>query len=65
MNKDSSQSFPLIKSFFSVKVQCFPHQTERIATCDCLESYRLIVLYVSVEKLILYAKLVESAPIAR
>lgn len=31
---------------------------------DCLKSYRLIVLYVSVEKLMLYAKMDESAQIA-
>lgn len=57
--------FSLIKSLFSVKVQCFPHQFERIAMSDCLKSYRLIVLYVSVEKLMLYAKMDESAQIAR
>lgn len=32
---------------------------------DCLKSYRLIVLYVSVEKLMLYAKMDENAQIAR
>lgn len=31
-------------------MQCFPHQTEGIAMYNCLKSYRLIVLYVSVEK---------------
>lgn len=46
-------------------MQCFPHQFERIAMSDCLKSYRLIVLYVSVEKLMLYAKMDESAQIAR
>lgn len=66
MNKDSLQSSSLIKTLFSpVKVQCFPHQTEAIATYNCLKSYRLIVLYVSVgKKKKVYAKMDESAQIA-
>jgi len=46
-------------------VQCFPHQIEGIAMYDCLNSSRLIVLYVSVEKIMLYAKMDEIAQIAR
>lgn len=69
MNKDFLQSSSLIKTlFFSpVKVQCFPHQTEGIARYNCLKSYRLIVLYVSVgkkKKKKVYAKMDESAQIA-
>lgn len=48
-------------------MQCFPHQTEGIAMYNCLKSYRLIVLYVSVEKKKkkkVYAKMDESAQIA-